>query len=388
MIGLVRRRPAAGRQEAGFTLIELLIVMSLMGALVGVLITGLVTAMRASAQVEKAIPGPQASQNLNSWLTADIESAIPATIDIATGALIGCLLSVPETGTVQSVLHFEATDPASPATRYSVSYRYHVADSTLWRTFCVKGEPPSHHAVLVENLSGPPTVEPLETIDPLEPGFPKISLSLTATVVMKDRSYTFTLLGSVRTPKDPPVTVPISGTTLPPKNPCAYTSATVGTMGRAGTGSQEKLTGSVTFVVTTNLNIGTGSTCEDLWLQVDCKPAGGCGSSSSGASQQVLHLTQRCPNPLLVPPVPPSLGCKIVALPAVQSHSIWELQLTCPAGSPPEVLLFCDDTWKKRPEGYVISVIDGYVPASPVTANPINQGVKVLGPNYVLVVNP
>lgn len=355
---MTRRRSHA---EAAFTLVELLIVLSLTGILAGAITTGLFTALRSADQVQKVLPGPQGAQNLNSWLSADIESAIPSTIDTDPNSLtpIGCTPAA-ETGTVKNVLHFEATDPADTTRLYAVSYRFHVTDKSLWRTFCVKNSAPSHHAVLVEKLLTASLAgcaySNLQVCD--KPAAvlslpDKRTVSLLVTVLIKDRAYPFTLTGSVRTPKDPVVTVPLNTSTIPAKAPCAYTATNAPSVGRAVGGGKQRLLGTITFQVTTNLTTGTGSTCEDLWIRVNCG-----NNDCSAAGSVYLQLTQQ----------------------SSPNTRIWQRTFTCASpqpGTPADVVPFCTDGWKAGT--YPIEITDGYDPVD-------LQGSIITGPVFQLVV--
>ena len=246
---------------------------------------------------------------------------------------------------MQNVLHFEATDPANSVTLYAVSYRYHVTDKTLWRTFCVKNAAPSHHAFLVENVSA--TSPPVATVSA-----DKRTISLAITLLIKDQAYPFTLTSSVRTPKDPPTTLPISTSTLAVQSPCALIagSGAVPAFNRtAHTGGKNPLTGSVTFTVNTNLNTGTGSTCSDIWIRVLC----GVNDCGSAGAIYLQLMQQATPN----------------------THQ-WKGTFTCPAVTPATLVTFCGG-WKAG--NYPVEITDGY--------DPVNLQGSIVDGSFFMAVN-
>ena len=214
------------RSDGGFTLPELLIVMTILGLISGALGVTFITSMRASQKVATLVPGAQATQNLQTWLKSDIESASPtgaATwIDSSAGAGTGCLsVSPAEPPGAQNMLHIETKDPTGRATApnnmYAASYRYRT-DGTLWRTWCIKGGASVTHSELITGLKAKPTA----TYDAANN-----KISVTAITRNKAVDYSFSLVGAVRTASTTTVPANLTTTTKPSHDPCAYTAATV-----------------------------------------------------------------------------------------------------------------------------------------------------------------
>ena len=346
-------------RENGFTLIEVLITVTLMGVIGGAIGTAMSGGLRATKAVAQDIPGPQASQSLMAWLSADFESAIPSTVDpVPLPVLPIDCTSAPETGT-RNVVQFEATNPADTSVRYSVYYRYHETNKTLWRTFCKKGTNPSVHGEIVENVSASPY--PIAILSP-----DKKKLTLELTVLVKQRAYPFSLTASVRTPNAPPTTG-----TLPPgpgvKLACQVISGSTALPNFVReAASPNPLTGSVQFTVNTNFNTGIGSTCDDIWIRVVCT-SGECGD----AGNVYLQLSR---------------------LAAPNNHK-WQRTIGCVGSAQPPSLDGVHDFclgWKTPPgsaagwkkKTYAIEVVDGYDPVDLAVPAPL------AGPVFNVTVNP
>ena len=196
----------------------------------------------------------------------------------------------------------------------------------------------------------------------------KKALTLVMTVLVKQRVYPFSLTASVRTPKDPPVTVPLPpGGSPGSKNACAVIadSTALPNFGRAAA-SPNPLTGSVLLSVNTNFNTGIGSTCDDIWIRVVCT-SGECGD----AGNVYLQLSR------LVAPNDHKWQRTIGCIGAAQPPSLDGVHDFClgwktPPGSAAG--------WKKGT--YTVEAVDGYDPVDLAVPAPL------AGPVVTVTVNP
>lgn len=342
------------RIDAGFTLVELLLVISLMGIVSSAIAVAFFTSARSLESAAKRLPGPQASQSLNSWLAADIESAGRTTIDTSAAKSSNCQIPEPvlagDPNYSVNVIYTEAVDPRatlSPVTTYAASYRYYPNKKSLWRVFCVKKTPkasPTHFGMLVDGLSTVPTASPVPSAAP-------DSISIDITTVKKNTPYLFSLNGDVKAPAVLPVAGPGPGGGLPERPECQYTGWTQGPtpvfrLGHPGGSSGEFLEQNVVFRVKTNMS--ANSTCNSISL--------------------------------LFPAAGPDPALRVFMIRDSPVSDWWQGTLT--QGVPPLGVADIDDRkWQRTPpKTYLFDVVDDYI--APVAPDPGSPGstISYIGP--------
>src|SRR5438876_61239 len=77
-------------REQGFTLIELLIAVVVSGIIISALATGMIVALRGTADANERFIESHGAQTLATYFTSDVQSANPALVDTTATQVTGC----------------------------------------------------------------------------------------------------------------------------------------------------------------------------------------------------------------------------------------------------------------------------------------------------------
>lgn len=249
------------RDDRGMTLIELLISIAIFSVITGAIGMSMMVVVKNDSAAAGRLSNTKAAQSLNTWLTADVQSATGPGFNTDAGNTDGCPGGPVFPGVNR--LRMELFNSGVSTSPIVVSYR--VLNNQLVRVTCSTADPTPVVQVLIDGIVDPNDVT-VTVVQTPSGAVDRVTISVTATV--SGQTSTFTLSATPRG------TVP--ATTVPSNpggggnGPCTYVSATTSNPVGLDYASDDR-TRSV--VVPGVVDISTSGTCAELRVSFETRPA-------------------------------------------------------------------------------------------------------------------